>query len=186
MGSTPDKPEPSEAERASAEIGAREYTKYKNLYTPLLLEQRDKSNSEDGTNIARGRANADTMQALANTDVQTGGQFRTDLSAKATDALTSQLGNASTAAEKAKANKQVQVLNAAQKQGQTAQQGLSTLARLGTSKALADLQADSTVQAAKMGAIGQIAGSAATAGASKGMFGKNIQQGVNNYYGIEA
>ena len=66
MGSKPKQQdyEASEAEKASASVAMAEYQYFKQRYDPLLRQMRDKSMSEDIGSTLRGRANADTMQAL--------------------------------------------------------------------------------------------------------------------------
>ena len=69
MGSKPKKQEyeASAAEKASASVAMAEYKKFKQKYDPLLQKMRDKSMNEDPSTTLRGRANADTMQALTAT-----------------------------------------------------------------------------------------------------------------------
>ena len=66
MGSKPKKQEyqATDEEKASASVAKANYDFFKQNYAPLLREMRDQSQSDDNRRALRGRANADTMQAL--------------------------------------------------------------------------------------------------------------------------
>ena len=66
MGSKPKASEykASEAEKISASVAKADHDRFKELYDPLLQTMREASKSTDPTRQLRGRANADTMQAL--------------------------------------------------------------------------------------------------------------------------
>lgn len=184
MSSTPDKPKTPESEKVSAAVAQADYNRFRQLYGPLLLKQRDESQSADATNIATGRANADTMQAVSNAKPMQLGQYNTDLPVKATQALQGQLGEGRKVAKASDTDRAVQVLNAANKQGQTATKGLATLARIDNSKALTDLKASTIEDGAKMGALGQVAGAGLMWGAKEGLFGEGGKNFIKNRYGI--
>lgn len=66
MGSKPKKSDykASESEKMSASIAMADKQAFDEKYGPLLKNMRDQSKSDDPTRQLRGRANADTMQAL--------------------------------------------------------------------------------------------------------------------------
>ena len=66
MGSGPKKQdyEPTAAERANASVAKARADRFRQVYAPLLREMRDQSMTDDVQTTLRGRANADTMQAL--------------------------------------------------------------------------------------------------------------------------
>ena len=55
---------PSEAEKTQAAVSKAEKDYFDQKYGPLLREMRDLADKEDFSATARGRAQADTMQAL--------------------------------------------------------------------------------------------------------------------------
>ena len=72
MGSKPKAQEydASAGEKASAAVANAEYKYFKEKYDPLLQKMRDESMSTDMDKRLRGRANADTMQALTSGSAQ--------------------------------------------------------------------------------------------------------------------
>ena len=66
MGSKPKKSEykASDTEKTQAAIAAADQRYFQQTYDPLLVEMRDKAATEDVASTLRGRAQADTMQAL--------------------------------------------------------------------------------------------------------------------------
>ena len=66
MGSKPKQQDyqASDGEKASASVAMAEYTYFKQKYDPLLQKMRDDSLGTNDDKTLRGRANADTMQAL--------------------------------------------------------------------------------------------------------------------------
>lgn len=139
MGKGPKKSDyqPSEADRTSAAISLQRYNDFKTKYQPLLTEMRDKAAATGLIKVARGRANADTMQALE-------GQTPTLRSATTVDdttgetgrALGSQLEKATAQGMEARNEMGAGVLAAANQQSATGQDGLRAVARINTSDAL--------------------------------------------------
>lgn len=160
MGSKPKKQdyEPSAAERASASVAMAEHRYFKEKYDPLLRQMRDKSLSEDTTTSLRGRANADTMQALSGPSAQRAmqGADGGDLA----QAVQGQLGIANKSGLDIKNKMQTNVLGTARGQAADAQTGMAQAANLQTSQALTRAKNKQTVANAKMTAAGQIAGAA--------------------------
>lgn len=161
MGSKPKKQdyEPSEAERASASVAMAEYRYFKDKYDPLLQQMRDKSMNEDVASGLRGRANADTMQALTSQP-----NYQQTQSSTATgdmsQAYQGQLGAANKSAKQVQNTMRTNVLGTARGQAADAQTGMAQASRLATSQALQRAKSKQQVAQAKYNAAGQIAGAA--------------------------
>lgn len=173
MGSKPKQQdyEASDAEKASASVAMAEYQYFKQKYDPLLQQMRDKSMTEDVSSGLRGRANADTMQALT-----TEPTFQQTQSSTATgdmaQAYQGQLGVANTNAKNVQNQMRTNVLGTARGQAADAQTGMGQASRLATSEALERAKANQTVATAKTDAVGRLAG-ATLAGANEAeLFGK--------------
>jgi len=167
MSKSPDKPKPSEAEKVSAGVAKAEYERFKQLYDPLLQQMRDKSMTDDYKTTLRGRANADTQQALAD------GGFtetsRVNAAGERAAAIQGQLGQATAQAKGIENRMKTGVLGTARGQAAEAQTGLAQASRLATSEALTKARANQQVSQAKYKAAGQIAGAAIGAGVNKYM-----------------
>lgn len=167
MSKSPDKPKPSEAEKVSAGVAKAEYERFKQLYDPLLQQMRDKSMTDDYKTTLRGRANADTQQALAD------GGFtetsRVNAAGERAAAIQGQLGQATAQAKGIENRMKSGVLGTARGQAAEAQTGLAQASRLATSEALNKARASQQVSAAKYKAAGQIGGAAIGAGLHKYM-----------------
>ena len=172
MGSKPKKQEyeASAAEKASASVAMAEYKKFKQKYDPLLQEMRDKSMNEDPSTTLRGRANADTMQALTATPNYSLTQ-ETNVPSEMSRALGGQLQVANVSGKDIQNKMQTNVLGTARGQAADAQTGMAQASRLGTSQALARAKAKQDVRSARSAALGQVAGALLVAGNEKGMFG---------------
>ena len=175
MGSGPKQSEykPTEAEKASAAVAMAEYKTFKKKYDPLLQQMRDKSKSDDPMKILRGRANADTMQALTENQTYRGTQAN-DLSSDMSKAYLGQLGQATEKGLGIQNQAKTNVLGIARKQAGDAQSGMAQASRLATSEALTRAKAKQDVRAAKTAAIGEIAGSALSAASGNNASGKNV------------
>lgn len=166
MGSKPKQKdyEASDAEKASASVAMAEYQYFKQRYDPLLQQMRDKSMNEDVASGLRGRANADTMQALTSQP-----NYQQTQSTSATgdmaQAYQGQLGVANTNAKNIQNTMRTNVLGTARGQAADAQSGMAQASRLQTSQALQRAQANQQVAQAKFNAAGQIAGAALMQGA---------------------
>lgn len=173
MGSSPKQADyqPSAAEKASASVALAEYRNFKKKYDPLLQQMRDQSKTNDVTNTLRGRANADTMQALTkNTSYQN--TQANDISSDMSKAYQGQLGVANRSGKDIQNKMQTSVLGTARGQAADAQTGMAQASRLGTSQALARAKAKQEVRLAKDKALGQVASAAMVYGAEKELFGK--------------
>lgn len=160
MGSKPKQQDyqASSAEKASANVAMAEHKYFKEKYDPLLQKMRDKSLTEDVGTTLRGRANADTMQALSKPSAQRAlkGNSGGDLA----QAYQGQLGIANTSAKNIKNKMQTNVLGVARGQAADAQTGMAKASNLATSQALTRAKANQQVAQAKYNAAGQIAGAA--------------------------
>ena len=172
MGSKPKKQDykPSEAEKASASVAMAEYQYFKQKYDPLLQQMRDKSLTEDVQSSLRGRANADTMQALTSQPSYQQTQSNT-LAGDMAQAYQGQLGVANVAAKDIQNKMQTNVLGTARGQAADAQTGMAQASRLSTSEALTRARANQEVAQAKLNAATQMG----TAFVGEGL--KNIEGG---------
>lgn len=167
MGSKPKQKdyEAPEGEKASASVAMAEYKYFKEKYDPLLQKMRDDSLTDKVDKKLRGRANADTMQALT-----TGPLARQSLTGQGAEDLATgyqgQLGAADKAAEEIRNQQQMNVLGTARGQASDAQSGMAQAANLSTSEALSRAKNKQAVANAKMTAVGQVAGAALSQGLS--------------------
>lgn len=141
---------PSAADKANASVAMAEYQFFKQEYDPLLQQMRDKSMSENFSETLRGRANADTMQAISPS-----GYRSTQISDVPSDlnmATQGQLQQASAAGKKIQNTMQTNVLGTASGQKADAQTGMGIASRLGTSEALSRAKANQIEDDAKLGA----------------------------------
>eukprot|EP00919_Chromeraceae_sp_WS-2016_P067153 GHVR01158749.1.p1 GENE.GHVR01158749.1~~GHVR01158749.1.p1 ORF type:complete len:195 (-),score=41.25 GHVR01158749.1:422-1006(-) len=179
MGKGPEKVEASEAEKVSAGVAKAEYDRFKQLYDPLLQQMRDKSMTDDYKTTLRGRANADTQQALS------GGGFqetqRVDAAGERAAAVQGQLGQATAQAKGIENRMKTGVLGTARGQAAEAQVGMANASRLATSDALTRAKASQDVASAKYRAAGQLAG-AAIMGANEKFGGEN-KTGFSKFLG---
>ena len=140
MGSKPSHSDyqPSEADKANASVAMAEYNFAKKHYEPLIQKAAQDSQSGATAKLARGRANADTMQALTGQDAMNPELVgNPDIGRTRTEAIGAQLGAAGTAAKEADNNAGLGALNAARSRQFTAQNGLATVSRIKTTEALA-------------------------------------------------
>lgn len=172
MGSKPKASEykASAAEKASASVAMAEYKNFKKKYDPLLQQMRDQSMTEDVTTTLRGRANADTMQALTASPYYQQTQ-EVNIPSEMGRALGGQLQVANVSGKDVQNKMKTNVLGTARGQAADAQSGMAQASRLGTSQALTRARAAQTKRSARNKALGQIAGAAMVYGAEKGMFG---------------
>lgn len=165
MGSKPKKQDyqASGAEKASAAVAMAEYKHFKKVYSPLLESMRDQSLTEDTTTGLRGRANADTMQALSAQSSFQGTQSNT-AGGDMAQAVQGQLGIANTSGKSIQNRMQTNVLGTARGQAADAQTGMAAASRLGTSQALTRAAANQTVANSKYAAAAQVGSAFAAQG----------------------
>lgn len=147
MGSKPKQQDyqPSETEKTQAAIAAADQRYFKKTYDPLLREMRDQAATEKVAPTLRGRAQADTMQALTGQTnlglVQGLGQTRNIASG-----AVGQILSANQAAKGVKTAQQVGVLGAARGQAADAGDALAQASRLARSEGLAKAKAKQDVR----------------------------------------
>ena len=153
---------PTEGEKASAAVGKAEYDWFKSQYVPELIKERDAS-KQDNSSLLRGRANADTMQALTkNTSLAS--VNRVGDKADTANALLGQLGLANENARKVQNKRQTNVLGIARGQAADAQTGMSQASRMSASSALARARNRQDVAQSKINAAAQIGSSFVSTG----------------------
>lgn len=145
---------PSAADKANASVAMAEYQFFKQYYDPLLQQARDKSMSEDFSETLRGRANADTMQAISPSGYRS--TQISDLPSDMNMAIQGQLQEASAAGKKIQNTMQTNVLGTASRQKADSQTGMGIASRLGTSDALSKAKAKQTERDALYGAGAQL------------------------------
>jgi hypothetical protein len=157
MGSKPKKSEyqATPEEKASASVAKAQYDFFKRNYAPLLRDMRDQSQSEDNRRALRGRASADTMQALTSNPTFRGAQ---DVSAVGdlSQALGGQLGIADASAKKIQNQMATNVLGTARGQASDAQSGMAQASRLATSEALDRAKNNQLVRGARNAAVADV------------------------------
>lgn len=165
MGSKPKKSEfqASESEKMSASIAMADKEAFDRKYGPLLKNMRDQSKSDDPTRALRGRANADTMQALTS-DLSYRNTQELERSGEIANAALGQLGQAGAKGAGIQNQLRTNVLGVARQQAADASSGLADAARMETSTALNKAQAKQMERNARNAAAAQIAGSALITG----------------------
>jgi hypothetical protein len=163
MGSKP-KPsdyKASEAEKTEARIGAQKAEFFNKTYQPLNVAELKDSLTDDIKNIARGRGNADVMQALTAKPTyaatQNAGQVAADLSG----AYQGQLGKAGAGALQIQNTRAAAALGVAQGQSADSGSALSTLTNIGVSRGLNKAKNNELLREAKFDAGMKIAGAGA-------------------------
>ena len=150
MGSKPKQQDyqPSETEKTQAAIAAADQRYFEKTYDPLLREMRDQAATEKVAPTLRGRAQADTMQALTGQTnlglVQGLGQSRNIASG-----AVGQMLSANQAAKGVKTAQQVGVLGTARGQAADAGDALAQASRLARSEGLAKAKAKQDVRLSK-------------------------------------
>lgn len=161
----PDKQDyqPTEMEKVNAGVAKARADRFKKLYDPLLLQMRDESLRNNYSEIARGKANADTAQALTNSLSYRDTQSATregDLA----QALGAQIGQANVQGKEAQNQTQLGVLGTAVGQEADTGKAMSQLARINSTEALERAKANQKVSDAKFTAATNLAASFALQG----------------------
>ena len=150
MGSKPKQQDyaPSQAETDQKTVAKADAAYFKHTYDPLLLEMRDKAASERVAPTLRGRAQADTMQALTGRPSLALVQG-IDQSANIASGAASQMLSANVAAKDVKTQMQVGVLGTARGQAADAGDALAQASRLARSEGLSKAAAKQQVRLAQ-------------------------------------
>tara|TARA_R100000734_G_C3319202_1_gene114605 strand:+ start:890 stop:1546 length:657 start_codon:yes stop_codon:yes gene_type:complete len=150
---------PSEAEKTQAAVSKAEKDYFDQKYGPLLREMRDLADKEDFSATAKGRAQADTMQALTSRpSIQAARSV--DTAANLASAAGSQQAQADFQALQAKRQRQVGVLGTARGQAADATTGLSRAAQIQSTKDLEFAKAKQQERDARFAAGLKLAGTA--------------------------
>ena len=165
MGSKPKKQDykASDAEKLTASVSLQLKEDFDRKYGKLLTNMRDQSKSDDPTRALRGRANADTMQALTS-DLSFRNTQELERSGEIANAMVGQLGQAGAKGAAIQNQLRTNVLGVAREQAADASSGLADAARMETSTALNKAQAKQMERNARNAAAAQIAGSALITG----------------------
>lgn len=158
MGSKPRAAEyrPSETEKQQAAIAQSDQDFFEQSYDPLLRQMRDESLKTDTASTLRGRAQADTMQALTaegpNLSVVSG----VDTAANRASGAVSNMLQANVMAKDVKNQQQLGVLGVARGQAADAGSGLAQASRLARSEDLNRASAALSRSTNIMGNIGKL------------------------------
>lgn len=166
MSSGPKKSDykPTEAEKMNAAVAVAEQKRFKELYDPLLQQMRDESLTQNFSEIARGKANADTMQQLTGAPMQYRNTQNVGRAGDLGAALGGQLQQANVQAKKAQNQTQSGVLATARGQQDTTAKALNNIGQIESSAAIERAKANQQVATAKFNAGVQLAGSFALQG----------------------
>tara|TARA_Y100001937_G_scaffold26421_1_gene37943 strand:+ start:9232 stop:9927 length:696 start_codon:yes stop_codon:yes gene_type:complete len=156
---------PTQTEKTAAAIAKADADYFKKTYDPLLVEMRDKAASEDVASTLRGRAAADTQQALT-ADLDLGSVQNIGDGAERALAATGQILAANTAAKGAKMEDQLNVLGIARGQEAGTGDALAQSARIAASTDLNRVRNEQAVRRARRGALMQTGLAAASKGLS--------------------
>jgi hypothetical protein len=151
MGSKPKKSDSkaSETEKTQAAIAAADERYFRKTLDPLLVEMRDKAATEDVGSTLRGRAQADTYQALTGEGANYGVAKDIDTAATLAVGATGQLLDANRTAKNVKVTEQVGVLGTARGQAADAGDALAQASKLARSEGLAKAAGKQTVRMAR-------------------------------------
>ena len=186
MGSKP-KPQdykPSETEKTQAAIAAEEQRYFEQTYQPLCIKQMQRAAERKLAPTFRGRAQADTMQALTGSGPQLGVVSGVSDAADRAMGAVSNIAASTTQAAKASQSDQMNSLSQSLGLGSAASSGLASASRQAASRGLAQAQAKQQVRMAKNDALFSAAKAGLSMGmsniASGGSFFKGKQIGVDN------
>ncbi|MAS64885.1 MAG: hypothetical protein CL815_06650 [Coraliomargarita sp.] len=163
MGSKPRPAEykPSETEKTQAALAKSDQQYFEQTYDPLLKQMRDESLKQDTRQTLRGRAQADTMQAMTGGPLSLGTVSGVDTSASRALGAVGNILNANVVASDVKANQQLGVLATARGQQADAGSGLAQASKLARSEDLNRATASLSRSVNIMGNVGKIAAAAA-------------------------
>jgi hypothetical protein len=148
----PEDYKPTETEQIAAAIAKEDADYFERTYDPLLVEMRDKAATEDVGSTVRGRAQADTMQALTS-NLDLGVAKNIGASAEAATAAVGQMLAANVASKDAKITQQTGVLGTARGQRADTGDALSQAARFATSVDLNRVQNEQSIRRARRKAL---------------------------------
>ena len=178
MGSKPKRQDykPSETEKTQAAIAAEEQRYFEQTYQPLFIKQMQRAAERKLAPTFRGRAQADTMQALTGSGPQLGVVSGVSDAADRAMGAVSNIARSTTQAAKASQSDQMNSLSQSLGLGSAASSGLASASRQAASRGLAEAQAKQQVRMARNNAMFQ----AATAGLSMGL--SNLASGSGSFF----
>ena len=162
MGGSP-KPqdyEPGETEKIQAAIAKADQDYFESTYDPLLREMRDEARSSNAQRTLRGRAQADTMQALTGQPLAPGVTSAVDSAANMASGAVGQMLSANVTAKNVKDQQGLNVLGIARGQAADAGSALAQASKLERSERLARAAEKQTVRRANKAMLAQIGMSA--------------------------
>ena len=173
MGSKPRAAEyrPSETEKQQAAIAQADQDFFEQSYDPLLRQMRDESLKTNTDATLRGRAQADTMQALTAEGPNLGTISRVDTAANRASGAIANMLQANVLAKDVKNQQQVGVLATARGQTADAGSGLAQASKLARSEDLNRASAALSRSVNIMGNIGKIGSSVIKKGMDPSGFG---------------
>lgn len=175
MGSKPKAPDykPSETEKQQAAQAQADQQFFEQSYDPLLRQMRDESLRTNTDATLRGRAQADTMQALTGEGPNLGVVSRVDTAANRASGAVANMLQANLLAKDVKNQQQVGVLATARGQTADAGSGLAQASKLARSEDLNRATAALSRSTNIMGNIGRLGSTAMTKGLDAGGFSRN-------------
>jgi hypothetical protein len=146
----------SEEEKALASVSLADKKFFRENYLPKLTELRDQSAQQDYQGVARGRAQADTMQALTSKPTVLAAQS-VDAAADLASAAASMQLAGSAQGLAGQRQDQTNVLKNARGLSSTATSGLSQAARIGMTDTLAKASRKQSRRMARLDSMGKLA-----------------------------
>lgn len=156
----PEDYKPTETEQIAAAIAKEDADYFERTYDPLLVEMRDKAATEDVASTVRGRAQADTMQALTS-NLDLGVAQNMGAAADLATGAVGQMLAANVASKDAKTTQQTGVLGTARGQRADTGDALAQAARMAATTDLNRIQNKQAVRRARRGALMDTASAAA-------------------------
>ena len=179
MGGSPKQEDyqPGETEKIQGAIAKADQDYFETTYDPLLREMRDESRSSNAQRTLRGRAQADTMQALTGQPLAPGVNSAVDNAANMASGAIGQMLSANVTAKGVKDQQQLNVLGIARGQAADAGSALAQASKLETSERLARAAEKQTIRRANKAAIANVGLTAAKTRIRKTL----ADQGKNKY-----
>lgn len=158
MGSGPDPVDyqPGETEKIQASIAKADQDYFERTYDPLLREMRDEARSSNAQRTLRGRAQADTMQALTGQPLAPGVTSAVDSAANMASGAVGQMLSANVTAKNVKDQQGLNVLGIARGQAADAGSALAQASKLERSERLARAAEKQTVRRANKAMLANI------------------------------
>lgn len=158
MGSGPKQADyqPGETEKIQSAIAKADQDYFESTYDPLLREMRDEARSSNRQQTLRGRAQADTMQALTGQPLAPGVTSAVDNAANMASGAIGQMLSANVTAKGVKDQEGLNVLGIARGQAADAGSALAQASKLERSETLARAAEKQTVRRANKAALANI------------------------------